>query len=810
VMLIVTFINACLGLFQEYRAEQSLGALKQMLAVHARVRRNGQVIDVPAETLVPGDVVVLDAGARMPADGKLVVAESMEVDESSLTGESHPVAKDSRKVLPEEAALGERINHGFMNTMVTRGRGEMLVTATGMETEIGKLAEALAESEEPPTPLQVQLDGLGKRLATIGLGFVVLILGLGLWNAVPWKDALLQAIALAVATVPEGLPAVVTVTLALGMSRMARNRAIVKRLAAVETLGCTTVICSDKTGTLTLNQMTARAFMFQGRRFRVTGEGYQTNGAVQAEDGGAVPDLAPMLFPFALCNDSRLSDGKVLGDPMEGALLVLAAKAGMDRDRSAEAQPRVGEVPFDADHKFMATFHRVGTEVVLYVKGAPEALAARSVSVLFPGGIQPLEGGAKRLLDAENARLAGQQLRVLAAATRSFPAASFDGKGDLWKYLEKLTIMGLVGLMDAPRPEVKPAVDNCRQAGIAVKMITGDQRDTAVAIARELGIGDGGITGAELDQVPQEQAAETIQRTSVFARVTAAHKMKIVEALQAGRHVVAMTGDGVNDAPALKKAHIGVAMGLSGTEVAKEASQMVLTDDNFATIVGAVREGRTIYSNIVKFVRYQLSTNIGALLSMFVASLFGWLPPFSTIQILWINIIMDGPPAMAMGLDPARPEVMREPPRAVDAEILSWRRLGLIMTFGAIMVAGTLGMLRYGQIRGESDGYALTMAFTTFVWFQIFNSFNARLEQGTVFSARTFSNLPLWLSLAGVALLQTVAVEWEPAQAIFRTTGLSTDDWMLCIAVSAAILVFGELFRLVRGMLPGDPRAQPR
>jgi Ca2+-transporting ATPase len=341
-------------------------------------------------------------------------------------------------------------------------------------------------------------------------------------------------------------------------------------------------------------------------------------------------------------------------------------------------------------------------------------------------------------------------------------------------------------------------------------MITGDQRDTAVAIARELGLGDGAITGAELDQIPPDQAAETIEKTSVFARVTAAHKMKIIEALQLHRHVVAMTGDGVNDAPALKKAHIGVAMGQSGTEVAKEAATMVLTDDNFATIVGAVGEGRTIYSNIVKFVRFQLSTNIGALLSMFVASLLGWLPPFSTIQILWINIIMDGPPAMAMGLDPARPEVMLEPPRAVDAEILSWHRLGLIMTFGAIMVAGTLGMLRYGQMRGDGDAYALTMAFTTFVWFQIFNSFNARMERGTVFSARTFSNLPLWSSLAGVAILQTVAVEWGPAQAVFGTVSLSLNDWRLCIGVAAAILVFGELFRAFRAITGGERRSQPR
>jgi Ca2+-transporting ATPase len=448
---------------------------------------------------------------------------------------------------------------------------------------------------------------------------------------------------------------------------------------------------------------------------------------------------------------------------------------------------------------------------MLCVKGAPEALISRSAHVLFPDGERALEGEGRRMLESENARLAGQQLRVLASATRTIPASAFDPRGDLWKHLERLTVTGLVGLMDAPRPEVKPAVDRCRQAGIAVKMITGDQRDTAVAIAHELGLGDGAITGAELDRIPPAQAAGTIQNTAVFARVTAAHKMQIVEALQEGRHVVAMTGDGVNDAPALKKAHIGVAMGQAGTEVAKEAAQMVLTDDNFATIVGAVSEGRTIYSNIVKFVRYQLSTNIGALLSMFTSSLLGWPAPLNTIQILWVNIIMDGPPAMAMGLDPARPEVMREPPRAVDAEILSWRRLALIMTFGAIMVAGTLGMLYWGRLDDPANpARALTLAFTTFVWFQIFNSFNARMERGTVFSGRTFSNLPLWLSLIGVAVLQAVVVEWGPAQIIFRTVSLSWEDWGRCIAVSATILLFGEIFRGVRALAEGERRKAPR
>ncbi|MCH8884735.1 MAG: HAD-IC family P-type ATPase, partial [SAR324 cluster bacterium] len=578
VIMIVTLLNALLGFSQEYRAERSLGALKQLLAVHARVRRQGETQEIPANELVPGDIVLLEAGDRVPADGRLLTAESMEIDESSLTGESQPVSKRAGEVLNGDTPVSERSNMAFMNTMVNRGRGELAVTGTGMRTEIGRVAEALSASEEPPTPLQIQLDRLGKRLSIVAGGFVAAILGLSLLSGRHWGEALMEAIALAVATVPEGLPAVATVTLAIGMQRMARNRAIVKRLAAVEALGCTTVIGADKTGTLTLNQMTARAFTFGGRRYTVTGEGYRVNGAIRIDRGGAPaegaePDAEPgelsaLLLPLALCNDSALHDGRVLGDPMEGALLVLAEKGGVDRERAAEATPRIAQVPFDAGHKFMATFHRDGDAVRLYVKGAPEAIMARSAHVLNADGERPLDDTGRGRLDEENAHLAERQMRVLAVASREIPSEGFVPEGDLWRYLEGLTLLGLVGLLDPPRPEVKAAIERCQQAGIEVKMITGDQGATAVAIARELGLGERVMTGAELDGLDPARAADEIARTGVFARVTPVHKLTIVEALQSRGEIVAMTGDGVNDAPALKKAHIGVAMGRSGTEVA--------------------------------------------------------------------------------------------------------------------------------------------------------------------------------------------------------------------------------------------------
>ncbi len=791
----VVLINALLGFMQEHRAETALAALRSMLAPLARVCRDGQPAEIAAAELVPGDILLLEAGDRIPADARVLAAHAAEVAEAALTGESHPVSK-SPEAVAEDAALAERSNLVFMNTVVTRGRIEALVVATGMNTEMGRLAGMLAETAEAATPLQVQLDRLGKRLAGIAGIVVGLIFAIGLLRGDDPATTAMTAIALAVAAIPEGLPAVVTVTLALGMHRMARRNAIVKKLAAVETLGCTTIICSDKTGTLTLNQMSARALFYRGRRFDVSGEGYEGSGAIEAADGQPLPDLLAVLAPAALCADAHIQDGELIGDPTEGALLALAAKQGLGAQALAEQTPRIAEIPFDSAHKFMATFHRDGDVVRMWVKGAPDVLLARADRYLAADGEQALDDAARRMFEEENAGLAQEAMRVLALAGRSIPAADFDPAADPMAWAGELCLCGLVGIIDPPRPEACEAIRTCREAGIEVKMITGDHATTAAAIARELGLEGAVHSGRELDGLDEPGLQALIARTAVFARVAPAHKMRIVNALRKRGHVVAMTGDGVNDAPALKAADIGVAMGITGTEVTKEAASMVLTDDNFATIVNAVKEGRAIYDNIVKFVRFQLSTNIGAILTVLGAPLFGLPTPFTAVQILWVNIIMDGPPAMTLGVEPARDGAMQAPPRKTEAAILTARRLSRVALYGLTMAAGTLMAYAWGE-REVGHEYAVTLAFTTFVLFQFFNIFNARAEFGTAFNRQFFSNGKLWLALFGVVLMQVVVVHWGPAQAVFNTVDLSLADWGIATAVAASVLLLDETRKLL-------------
>ena len=794
VILVVVVVNAALGFHQEYRAEKTLAALKGMLARRARVRRDGQVIEVEVAALVPGDLALLEAGHSIPADGRFLAAHNIEVDEAALTGESLAVGKQTEAVAAD-APLAERVNMGFMNTTVTRGRAELLVTATGMATEMGRLAAMLEAAEVGETPLQKELDRVGKRLATIAVAVIAVILLVGIGYGQDLIKAVLNAVALAVAAIPEGLPAVVTVTLAVGMYRMARQKAIVKKLAAVETLGSTTIICSDKTGTLTLNQMTARAFHHRGRRFTVFGEGYAAAGEIRSEDGADIPDLMPLLLPMALCSESRIADGKLIGDPTEGALLALAAKGGIEPEAALEHRPRIAEIPFDSAHKFMATFHHAGEAVLLLVKGAPDVLLARSSRWTGPLGQVDLDEAARAALLAETGRLATLAYRVLAVASKTIPARDFDPGGELMPWVDGLAFQGLIGIQDPPRPEAKAAIALCHRAGIQVKMITGDHRITAAAIAHELGLHGEVMSGAELDAVSAHALSETIERVAVFARVAPEHKVKIVAALKERGHVVAMTGDGVNDAPALKTADIGVAMGITGTEVTREAAAMVLADDNFATIVRAVREGRTIFENIVKFVRFQLSTNIGAVLTVASATFMGLPAPFTAIQILWINIIMDGPPAMTLGLDPPRVGVMDAAPRLPGQAILSGARIGRLVQYGLTMAAGTLGLFWWALHEG-GEGHALTLAFTTFVLFQFFNVMNARNETGSAFNRQLFANGKLWLALAAVLVLQLVVVHWGPAQAIFHTVDLSPKDWGLALAIASSVLWIEEVRKL--------------
>ncbi|MFF5497385.1 cation-translocating P-type ATPase [Streptomyces aquilus] len=792
VITVVLQINAVLGYLQERRAERSLEALRRMLVPTARVRRDGAERIVEADTLVPGDVVLLEAGDRVPADGRLTVAESVEVAEAALTGESQPVAKSTAATGP--VPLAERTGMLFMNTAVTRGRAEMVVTATGMRTQLGAIAEALRTGPEPASPLQVQLDSLGRRLALLSGLAVALYALVALVEGESLADIALRAVALAVAAIPEGLPAVLALTLALGVHRMARRGAIVKRLASVESLGAATVVCSDKTGTLTLNEMTVRALWTAGRLHEVTGEGYGTRGTVRGAEGRA-GRLLDAVLPFALCNDARLTGDGYVGDPTEASLVVLAAKAGMDADGLRAELPRTGELPFDAATKFMATFHTDpdgGTRV--HVKGAVDVLLERCAEILTADGVRPLDAAQRAGVLAVTAELGGSGLRVLGAAT-----ALTDGPPDPTA-LPPLTLVSVAGIADPPRPQARDAMALCRSAGVAVKMVTGDHADTAAAIARELDIAGAVVTGAELDRMTEEELAARIDGIGVFARVAPEHKVVIVRALSNRGHIVAMTGDGVNDAAALRAAHIGVAMGRAGTDVAKEAADVVLTDDDFSTIVRAVREGRAIYDNIVKFVRFQLATNIGAILTLLGASLAGLPAPLTAAQLLWINIIMDGPPAMALAVDPARDDVMRHPPRDPAERILDARRLMAITRAGAVMALGTVGLLALARDRVGTDT-ALTMAFTTFVLFQLFNSLCARADDGPLLGRHQLRNRTLWLCLAGMLAIQVVAVHVAWARTVFGTVPLDAGQWALCLATAATVVPVELAARAVRRLV---------
>ena len=813
VVLVVVLMNAIIGFVQENKAEASLNALKKMLATSARVRRNGSLENVPTEQIVPGDVVLVEAGDRIPADGRLIQATNLEIEEAALTGESHPVEKHTDAV-GVEASLGDRRCAAFMNTTVTRGRGELLVTGTGMSTEIGKIAGLLQSTATEKTPLQRQLDALAHSLAKLAGGIVALVFVIGLIAGDDLGELFLTAVALAVASIPEGLPAVTAVTLALGVSRMAKQNAIIKRLASVETLGCTSVICSDKTGTLTLNQMTAQELVFMDTAHEVTGEGYSPEGRIVARSGDNPIALTAALLPMALCNDSivrRDDDGswQLVGDPTEGSLTVLAMKGGVQVENLRGTFPRVAEVPFDSSHKFMATFHQMATEdgaeiVRAYVKGAPDVLMARSSRVIDKHGTAVALDTLRDDLIAHNQRLGEQGLRVLAVAQRDFGLAEWDELRDEEPIglIGDLTMLALVGIIDPPRPEARDAIAQAKSAGIEVKMITGDHAVTAAAIGRELGLEGRAVTGADLDAMSDETLEAEIDDISVFARVSPEHKLRLVGMLQRKRNVVAMTGDGVNDAPALKKADIGVAMGITGTEVTKEAATMVLTDDNFATIVGAVERGRTIYDNIVKFVRFQLSTTLGFAAVFLIASILDIASrkPFAAIAILWVNIIMDGPPAMALGVDKPSRGIMNRSPRPTDEPILTRDRWIAVVMSAIVMAVGTLAVFALAPGQEAKAGVATvagTMGFNTFVLFQFFNILNVRSEDRTVFSRHTFTNSSLWWALGGVLTLQYIVTHVGFTQELFDSTGISLGQWLICIAVASSVLWFEEARKLI-------------
>ncbi|GAB2686900.1 cation-translocating P-type ATPase [Thalassiella azotivora] len=824
VILVVVVFNAVLNLVQERRAENSLEALAEMTVTRARVRRGGRVTEVDARRLVPGDVVLLEAGDVVPADGRLVETVGMEVEEAALTGESAPVPKDHRSRDDADAPLGDRDGMAFMSTSVTRGRGVLVVTGTGMGTEIGRVAGMLGEAGRDSTPLQRQIARLALLLSVVALAVVAVVIVLGLLRGQPLEELFLTAVSLAVATIPEGLTAVVAFTLAMGAARLARRGAIVKDLTSVETLGSTAHIATDKTGTLTLNQMTARELFAEQRLFRVGGEGYATDGALDVTGDDPAPDVRAALLACALAGDAVVRDGELVGDPTEGALVVLAAKGGLDVEGARRAWPRLTEVPFDSDRKYMATVHRwadlsgdgplgqwadgllpaAGAGGRVLVKGGPDVVLSRCARLDTPDGPVDLDGGRRERVDALNAEIGARGLRVLAVAQRDLGADELDGLADLAPedldgHVRDLTLLALVGILDPPRPEVRAAVEQAQQAGIAVHMITGDHVGTASAIADDLGIGGDAVSGADVDALDDDALAERAKGLGVLARVSPTHKIRMVDALRSDGSVVAMTGDGVNDAPALQQADIGIAMGITGTEVSKGAARMVLTDDNFATIVAAVREGRGIYDNVVKFVRFQIATSWGFVIIFLAAGLTGLAggAPFTALQVLWVNIIMDGPPAMALGLDRPDADVMHRPPRPVGEPILTRSRIGRIVLASSVMAVGTLGVLWWAEDSGVGDDQARTLAFTTFVLFQVLNLLNVRSRERSVFSRATLTNRALWVSLAAILVLQALVLTVPVLQGFLDTTTLTPAQWVTAAAVASSVLWVEELRKLV-------------
>lgn len=825
----VVLLNAIMGYIQESRAESAVAALRQMSAAHAMVLRDGERRDVPAAEIVPGDIMLLEEGNTVPADGRLIQSVALQTAEAALTGESLPASKEATPIT-EQVSLGDQLNMVFSGTAVTYGHGRAVVVATGMNTEMGRIAGMLKETTNETTPLQQELDRTGKLL-----GIIVVIIAIVMIVTIIFVeditgfaalfDVLMLGVALAVAAVPEGLPTVVTAVLSIGVQRMARRNAIIRHLAAVETLGSANIIASDKTGTLTKNEMTVRTVVTASGRVQFGGTGYMPEGEVRGESGNPIEGNAQSELMWALsvadrANNAALvqNDGRwtVQGDPTEGALIVAARKAGLKSETLERRLQRVGEVPFSSERKRMSTIHTDAESqdrLLVFTKGAPDVLLAICSRELIGEEPRPLSPERRTSISKTNEELAGKALRTLGVAGRSLPKSAFTPAGFDDGVEEDLVFVGLIGIIDPPRDEAKNAVARAMAAGIRPIMITGDHPKTAAVIARELGIVKDGraIPGAELEKMSDDELSETVSSASVYARVNPEHKLRIVKGLQRHGAIVAMTGDGVNDAPALKTADIGVAMGITGTDVSKQAADMVLADDNFATIVAAIEEGRTIFANIRKFLRYLLGTNIGEVFTMFFGVLLahrigltadgtGFVLPLLATQLLWINLVTDGAPALALGVDPAHTGIMTSPPRPRAERVITGRMWRGILFVGAVSAAGTLLMLDASLPGGFIEGsgtlrYAQTMAFNTLMFFSIFSVFNARSDHRSAFEG-LFSNLWLWAAV-GLSILLQLAVIYIPLlQEAFSTVGLSFADWIRCVVVASSVLWLRELNKL--------------
>jgi Ca2+-transporting ATPase len=800
----VIILFACgLGFIQEYRAEKAMEALKKMAAPTASVIRDGNEQEIPARDLVPGDLVVIRTGDRIPADARLIEAVNLKINEAPLTGESVPIEKVTA-TLPDEVNIGDKRNMVFMGTAAVYGRGTAVTTATGMTTEFGKIAGMLQDVKTERTPLQINLDKMGKRIAIVGLSLCFILAVLGVLRGHEVLEMFVWGIALAVAAVPEALPAVVVISLALGVRRMAKRHALIRRLPAVETLGCTTVICSDKTGTMTQDQMTVKRIYCGGDFFDVGGTGYNPKGdftrAGQTYDMRKDENLIKLLRIGSLCNDARLVQANeswsIKGDPTEGALIVAATKAGIVAEKENLQYPRVREIPFSSETKMMTTIHQTPTGEVGYSKGAPEI-------ILDKCGYIDRDGQQKTLTIVEQENILEVAQNMASEGMRILGLAYIPVNGSLAGRTDKEHIFsGLVGMIDPPRPEVKAAIKSCDDAGIKTVMITGDHKLTAVAVAKELGLLKQGkvISGADLDNLSEEQFEKIADQVDVYARVSPAHKLRVVTALGKRGHVVAVTGDGVNDAPALKKADIGIAMGITGTDVSKEAAGMVLTNDNFASIVAAVEEGRGIYDNIKKYLMFLLSSNIGEILLMAGAILLGpviGLPygaiPLIAIQILWVNLATDGLPAIALSIDPPAPDIMKQKPRLKGQGIFTKQVLVLMAIGGLWSCLVNIGIFKWALDSGRGMLEAQALCFLTLIVIQFFKAYNFRSDKHSIFKIGFFKNKWLNLAIVWEAILLVVIVYTPFLQESFHTFSLSVIDWIIVILTAGTVFPVLEL-----------------
>ncbi|MDX2039463.1 MAG: cation-translocating P-type ATPase [Isosphaeraceae bacterium] len=823
-ILAIVLINGVIGFVQESRAEKALAALQKMSAPMAKAMRDGRLQLIPASELVPGDRIVVEGGDNVPADARLIRSFGLAVQEAALTGESVPVTKDAAPALDAAAPLGDRINMVYLGTTVAAGRGDAVVVATGGATELGKVAGLLESTEREPTPLQQRLAELGKVLIYVVLGIAALIFAINTYRGTPWLESFLLSVSLAVAAVPEGLPAVVTLVLALGLQRLVRCNALVRRLPSVETLGSVTVICSDKTGTLTRNEMTVREVVTASAHYHVSGSGYAPEGAfhIRVDDGEHASgepihapgrsDLIRALEVAVWCNTAKVEPHpeeagvwQVVGDPTEGALVVAARKAqvsAQDRDERV-----IHEIPFDSDRKAMSVVIRLeGTGAAMFTKGAPEVILGLCSSEFRDGSVVPMTEERAEEIRAVAREMAGRALRVLALAERRHEDAGHESV----TREEDLVFIGLVGMIDPPRSEARAAVLECRTAGIRPVMITGDHPATAWAIARELGLareGDRLMTGLDLDRTTPEELKEAVGDVAVFARVSAEHKLRIVAAFKARGQVVAMTGDGVNDAPAMRAADIGIAMGIAGTDVTKESSDMVLTDDNFNSIVNAIEQGRGIFDNIQKFIHYLLASNTSEVLIMFLAALFGWPAPLTAVQLLWINLVTDGLPALALGVEPIEKNVMRRPPRPPRESVLTKSRARLILIHGTLIAFVGLVAFLLTYENGANIDRAHTATFCTVAFTQLFFSFACRSRSQTLFELGPFSNPKLLGAILVSGLLQFAVVSLPGVRAVFDVPTSPAGDWLLILPLALAPVTVVEIVKLIRARFQGPMSA---